>query len=328
MALVDVVIPNWNGLRHLPNCLEALRAQNFSDFSIRVVDNGSADGSVEWIRSRYPQVHLIANDANRGFAAANNQAIRAGQSPYVATLNNDTIADPGWLAELVRALDEDPRRGMAASLMVFSERPTMINSAGIAVDRLGIAWDRRGGQPVTESESAPTPVFGACAGAALYRRAMLDEIGLFDEDFFAYLEDVDLAWRAQWAGWDAVYVPTARVLHCHSATAGEGSPFKRRLLGRNKVWLILKNYPLPHLWLYAPLIWGYDTAAVGRALLMRSAAGVVAGRWEGWLGAAKAWRKRRHLVRRRSGRQMMKLLAPAQAPGAVLARYRHLRQAA
>lgn len=324
MPRVDLIIPNWNGLRHLPACLDALRAQRLADCAIWIVDNGSTDGSVAWLRSHYPQVNVIANETNRGFAAANNQAIRAGHAPYIATLNNDTIPDPDWLAELARALDEDPRRGMAASLMVFADRPHMINSAGIAIDRLGIAWDRLGGRPLSASETAPTAVFGACAGAALYRRAMLDEIGLFDEDFFAYLEDVDLAWRAQWAGWDAVYVPTARVLHCHSATAGEGSPFKRRLLGRNKVWLILKNYPLPWLWLYWPLIWGYDTAAVARALLTRSAAGVVAGRWEGWCGAARAWRKRRHLVQRRSARHMLRFMSPAQLPKAVLARYQHL----
>jgi hypothetical protein len=213
---------------------------------------------------------------------------------------------------------------MAAALMVFADRPDMINSAGIAVDRLGIAWDRLGGQPVANSETSATPVFGACAGAALYRRAMLDDIGLFDEDFFAYLEDVDLAWRAQWAGWDAVYVPTARVTHHHSATAGEGSPFKSRLLGRNKVWLITKNYPLPHLWVYGWLIGLYDLAGVGRALLNRRELSALAGRLEGWRGARRMWRKRQHLVRRRSAAQIMSRLAPVQSPQQVLARYRHL----
>ncbi|GIV83474.1 MAG: glycosyl transferase [Candidatus Roseilinea sp.] len=324
MSRVDLVIVNWNGLRHLPSCFDALRAQTFTDFQVWLVDNGSTDGSVEWVRRREPQTRLLLNAHNRGFAAANNQAIRAGSAPYVATLNNDTMPDPRWLAELVRALDADPRLGAAASLMLFADRPGMINSAGVAVDRLGIAWDRRGGQPVAESETAPTPVFGACAGAALYRRAMLDEVGLFDEDFFAYLEDVDLAWRAQWAGWTTAYVPTARVLHCHSATAGEGSPLKRRLLGRNKVWLILKNYPLPYLWRYWLLMWGYDAAAVARALITRQAAGVLAGRWEGWRNAAHAWRKRRALLRRRSDRHIFDRLAPAQSPRAVMARYRHL----
>jgi GT2 family glycosyltransferase len=325
MPQVDLVIVNWNGLRHLPACFQALRVQTLTDFQVWLVDNGSTDGSVDWVRRHAPQTRVLLNSRNRGFAAANNQAIRAGHAPYVATLNNDTIADPTWLAELAHALDEAPRLGAAASLMLFADRSDMINSAGVAVDRLGIAWDRLGGRPVSASEAAPTTVFGACAGAALYRRAMLDDIGLFDEDFFAYLEDVDLAWRAQWAGWETVYVPGARVLHCHSATAGEGSPFKRRLLGRNKVWLILKNYPLPYLWQYWLLIWGYDTAAVARALLTRSAAGVIAGRCAGWLGAAQAWRKRRHLARRRSAQQMLALLAPAQLPSAVLARYRHLR---
>ncbi|MCS7060870.1 MAG: glycosyltransferase family 2 protein [Anaerolineae bacterium] len=324
MPRVDIVIPNWNGLRYLPDCLTALQAQIFRDFSIWLVDNGSIDGSVEWVRSHAPQVNLLTNSVNRGFAAANNQAIRAGCAPYIATLNNDTVADPDWLAELIGALEADEQLGAAASLMVFADRPAMINSAGIAVDRLGIAWDRLGGRPVTDGEDTPTPVFGACAGAALYRRAMLEEIGLFDEDFFAYLEDVDLAWRAQWAGWSAVFVPSARVVHHHSATGGEGSPFKRRLLGRNKVWLILKNYPLPYLWLYWPLIWGYDAAAVARALVLGQAAGAVSGRWHGWLAARRAWRKRRCLLRRRSAKQIWAQLAAVQPPHAVLARYRHL----
>ncbi len=324
MPHVDVVIVNWNGLRHLVECLAALHNQRFSDFSIWLVDNGSTDGSVAWVRSHYPKVRVIVNPVNRGFAAANNQAIRAGQAPYVATLNNDAIPGPDWLANLFFAMERHPHCGAAASLMVFAERPAVINSAGVAVDRLGIAWDRLGGHPVTDSESVPTPVFGACAGAALYRRAMLREIGLFDEDFFAYLEDVDLAWRAQWAGWDAVYVPEARVLHYHSATAGEGSPFKGYLLGRNKVWLILKNYPLPQLWLYWLLIWAYDAAAVGRALIGMRGAAPLRGRWLAWRSARHAWSKRQCLVRRRSSEQVMRLLSPVQSPFAVLARYKHL----
>ena len=326
MTYVDVVIVNWNGRKYLAPCLDALACQTFTDFQVWLVDNGSMDGSVDFLRTHYPHIHLICNAENRGFAAANNQAIRAGNSRYVATLNNDTTVDPGWLEALTRVLDENPHAGMTASLMLFADRPEIINSAGIGVDRVGIAWDLRGGEPVSSYNTHPVPVFGACAGAALYRRAMLDEIGLFDEDFFAYLEDVDLAWRAQWAGWQALSVPQARVLHHHSATAGEGSPFKNRLLGRNKVWLIAKNYPAPQVWLYLPLIVGYDVAAVIYALLTRREISALYGRLLGLLKVLTMWARRYTEIKRISEIAMLAMLTPLEPPWRVLGRYRHLRR--
>ena len=325
MTYVDVVIVNWNGRKYLAPCLDALACQTFTDFQIWLVDNGSTDGSVDFLRTHYPYIHLICNAENRGFAAANNQAICAGNSRYVATLNNDTTVDPGWLEALTRVLDENLHAGMAASLMLFADRPEIINSAGIGVDRVGIAWDLRGGEKVRSDDTRAVPVFGACAGAALYRRAMLDEIGLFDEDFFAYLEDVDLAWRAQWAGWQALSVPQARVLHHHSATAGEGSPFKNRLLGRNKVWLIAKNYPAPQGWLYLPLIVGYDMAAVIYALVMRGESSALAGRIEGLWSVRRAWAKRDTRTRHIPSAVVLTMLAPLEWPWCVVRRYMHLR---
>lgn len=324
MPYVDVVIVNWNGRKYLAPCLDALAHQTFTDFQVWLVDNGSIDGSVDFLRTHYPDVQLICNPDNKGFAEANNQGIRAGNAKYVATLNNDTIANSDWLKALVRALDDNPHTGMAASLMLFADRPEMINSAGIAIDRAGIAWDLLGGQPVSACQTQPTPIFGACAGAALYRRVMLDEIGLFDEDFFAYLEDVDLAWRAQWAGWQALSVPQARVLHHHSATGGEGSPFKNRLLGRNKVWLIAKNYPAPYLWFNLPLIVGYDVAAVAYALLTREDWSVLAGRLLGLHGLCVMWAKRCIRPKHILGRSMFEMLAPVELPWHILRRYQHL----
>ena len=213
--------------------------------------------------------------------------------------------------------------------MLFARRPHMINSDGIAVDRAGIAWDRLGGQADTPLSEALEPVFGACAGAALYRRRMLDQVGLFDEDFFAYLEDVDLAWRAQWAGWRALYAPSARVYHHHSATSGEGSPFKNRMLGRNKVWLILKNYPVPHLAWYLPAIVGYDVAAVIYALLQRRDWSPLQGRLAGLRGALAMLRVRRQVQRRRrvSSAEVLRCMEPLIAPWRVAGRYAHLNQA-
>ncbi len=326
MPLVQVIIPNWNGRHFLPRCLEALSAQKFADWAVTVVDNGSTDGSIAWLREHAPFVHVIANTANQGFAAAVNQGIRTSDSEYIATLNNDTEPESGWLEALVSAADSGDRVGMCASKMLFAARPQIINSTGICIDPVGIAWDCRGGEPDRPDSGAPTEIFGPCAGAALYRRAMLDEIGLFDQDFFAYLEDVDLAWRARLAGWRALHVPAARVYHAHSGTLGEGSPLKSFLLGRNKVWLITKNYPMPWFLLYLPLILLYDGAAVLHALLAMRDIHALRGRWAGLAGLPQAWSKRRTVQAMRGidANEWHKILHPLEPPWRIPKRYRHL----
>lgn len=331
MSRVSIVILNWNGLGYLQECLASLQAQTYADWQVIVVDNGSTDGSVEWAARKFPQARLICNKTNLGFAAANNQAIRASDAPYIVTLNNDTRVDPRWLEALVTAADEHPDVGMCMSKMLFADRPQVINSTGINLDPAGIAWDRQGGEPDDGRETQPVEILGPCAGAALYRRAMLDQIGLFDEDFFAFLEDVDLAWRARLAGWRCLYVPMARVYHVHSATAIEGSPFKNRLLGRNKVWLIAKNYPAPRLLLYLPLILLYDGAAVLYTLIVRRDISSLQGRLEGLAKLPAMWRKRRAIqaMYRESldrGRPWHRALSPLALPWQVPDRYKHLRQ--
>ncbi|MBU0705404.1 MAG: glycosyltransferase family 2 protein [Chloroflexi bacterium] len=328
---VSVVILNWNGRRYLDDCFTSLQAQTYADFEIILVDNGSTDGSVEWMAEHFPQVRMICNETNLGFAAGNNQAIRVSQAEFIVTLNNDTRVEPDWLASLVAVAEEDPTVGMCASKMLFADRPEIINSTGINLDPVGIAWDRRGGEPDDGQETEPVEIFGPCAGAALYRRTMLDQIGLFDERFFAYLEDVDLAWRARLAGFRCLYVPQARVYHVHSATAGESSPFKNRLLGRNKVWVIAKNYgPGGWLLLYLPLIVLYDLAAVLYALVVRRDISSLQGRLEGLRGLPGVWRRRREvqaLRRENRGQPWHRHLSPLIPPWRVPARYRHLRTA-
>ena len=325
---VAVIIVNWNGRHHLEGCLAALLAQTITDFDAIVVDNGSTDGSVEWVETHLPQVRLIRNEHNVGFAVGNNQAIRSTRAEFIVTLNNDTRVAPGWLAALVEAAESDPTVGMVASKMLFAGRPDTINSAGIALDPTGIAWDRLGGTPDDPGEKTPIEVFGPCAGAALYRRTMLDQIGLFDEDFFAYLEDVDLAWRARLAGWRCLYAPAGRVYHAHSATSIEGSPFKSRLLGRNKVWLVAKNYrPTRRLLAYLPLIVLYDLAAVAFALVAQGNVHNLLGRIDGLIGLRRAWRKRRAvqaLARGNRGAPWYHYLEPLAWPWQVPRRYHHL----
>jgi len=316
------VIPNWNGRHWLATCLGALGVQTIQDFQVIVVDNGSSDGSVKYIRESFPTAQVIANSTNVGFAAAVNQGIQASGSRYVVLLNNDTEAAPNWLETLVEAAESDIQVGMCASKMLFAGRPNIINSTGVCVDRAGIAWDRRGGEIDDEQESEPVDVFGPSAGAGLYRRAMLDEIGLFDEDFFAYLEDVDLAWRARRAGWRCLHVPAARVFHHHSATGVEGSPFKSYHLGRNKIWLLVKNYPFRQLWQWSFVSVAYDLAAVMYALFKRHDIHALRGRLAAMTGLRKMWRKR--LATRSIPRRDLPWLAPLEVPWRVPARYRHI----
>lgn len=319
---VVLVIPNWNGRRLLEPCLRSVFAQEFQDFGVILVDNGSTDGSVDLVRMCFPQVLIIENDTNRGFATANNQAIRASTSEFVATLNNDTEVNPRWLGALVEAMDADPQIGMCASKMLLANQRDVIEASGIVVDKAGMIWNRESGTMNQSSVAASIPVFGACAGAALYRRTMLDEIGLFDEDFFAYMEDVDLSWRAQWADWKCVYVPGASVRHVHSATGKEGSHFKNRLLGRNKIWLLCKNYPL--LSWHVLLVLAYDLMSVGYAIIAGRGFGAVQGRIEASCGILRMIAKRRRMLKRMSSRAMLALLHPVESPFTVLRRYVHV----
>lgn len=325
---VSVIIVNWNGREHLVTCLPALFAQSFSDFEVILVDNGSTDGSLTWLKENFVQVRVIENQTNLGFTAANNQGMLAAQGELIALLNNDTQADQHWLAELVRAMQSDPSIGMVATNMRLADQPNLIDSAGIAIDRAGIAWGVDGGrerQPTTREEVRE--VFGACGGAALYRRTMLAEIGLLDEDFFAYLEDVDLAWRAQWAGWRGVYAPMAQVLHHHSATGKRIPHLKSRLLGRNKLWLLAKNYPWPYLLWYLPIILLYEALSLGYALKEKRLNSALAGRLEAIRRLPAMLAKRQNILRRISARAMMAKLYPVESPLAILRRYTHIQPA-
>jgi hypothetical protein len=323
MTYVQVIVPNWNGKHMLSQCLKALMMQTFSDFETILVDNGSTDGSVDLVKEHFPSVQVIVNDKNKGFAAAINQGIRASNSDYIATLNNDTEAESDWLEKLVQAAEDAPQVGMCASKMLFADRPHIINSTGINLDWGGIAWDRGGGETDTK-EKESVEVFGPCAGAALYRRKMLKEIGEFDEDFFAYLEDVDIAWRAQLAGWHALYVPTARVYHNHSSTLGEGSSLKRFLLGRNKIWLIIKNYPMPWLLYHLPVIISYDIAAILYTLIKRQDLHSLKGRWAAFIQLPRMLSKRRRIQMMFKTNKWQQNIHPHELPWQVSKRYRHL----
>jgi GT2 family glycosyltransferase len=217
--LVSVVIVNYNGLKFLEKCLAAALGQTYPAFEVLLVDNGSSDGSVSFVRERFPAVKVIETGRNLGFAAGNNAGIRAAKGDLIATLNNDTEVTPGWLTALVRPMVADPSVGMCASKMLLMREPGVIDSTGIEISRSGACWDRGMFEPDDGRYGIADEIFGPCAGAALYRKKMLDEVGLFDEDFFTYMEDVDLAFRGNLAGWKCMYAPAAIVYHYHGGTA-------------------------------------------------------------------------------------------------------------
>lgn len=247
---VTVVIPNWNGERFLRLCLDSLRRQTFPDFETVVVDNGSSDGSLSLLKRDFPEVRALALGKNRGFSAAVNAGIGASGAELVALLNNDTEQDPGWLAALVRAADEHPEVGFFSSKLVDFHDRRLLDGAGDALRLSGLPYRLGHGERDRGQFDTPSYVFSACGAAALYRRAMLDDIGLFDEDFVSYCEDGDLSFRAQLAGYHCLYVPDAVVYHVGSvSTGGKRSATATRLGTRNSLSLLVKNLPLsavPH----------------------------------------------------------------------------------
>ena len=241
-SVCNVVIPNWNGMRWLPGCLESLAKQDFNRFDITIVDNGSTDGSVEWIREKYPQVKLICNSCNTGFAAAVNQGIHATDAEYVVLLNSDTRPRRDWLRRLVETMDAvDENVGVLASKMLLYGDESKIENAGDIFSWYGETLKRGYGEDAG-LYCDPGDVFSACAGAALYRRCALEDAGLFDERFFAYLEDVDVGLRLNILGWRCRYVPQAEVLH-HGHASGLKKAGYVRLVARNRLILFFKNIP-------------------------------------------------------------------------------------
>ena len=323
----SVVIVTWNGLRHLQRCLPALADQTGVGCETIVVDNGSTDGTAEWIADAYPGIVLKRLAFNHGFSEANNIGFGLARGPLIATLNNDAFPDRDWLRSLVRAAREHPEAGSFASRIVLDRDPSIIDSAGVVTDVLGIAWDRHNAEPV--GVDAAGEIFGACAGAALYRKDLLDETGGFDPAFFAYLEDVDLAWRARWLGWTARYVPDARVVHAHSATGTEESPFKTFHLGRNKIWTVAKNHPTRALLLHGPLLVAYDLASLPITLARQRNLAALRGRLAGLgsLGPMLRQRKQVAASRRVDWEEIRPFVAGPSWPWDVWRRQRRLRQA-
>lgn len=255
--LAYVVVLNWNGKDFIRECLKSVLHQTYPQSRLLVVDNRSTDGSREIIEDEFPEVKLVSLPENFHFARGTNAGIREAlkdpECTHILTLNNDTRVDPEWVAELVRAATD---AGMVASKLLMMDHPQMINSTGLTVAPDGSALDRGWNQVDHGQFDRFDDVFGPTAGAALYRRDMIDRVGLLDEEFVAYYEDVDLAWRARLAGWQARYAPRAVVYHKFSASHRRGSPLKTYLCERNRIWNLVQNYP----WRYAALTVPWNSA--------------------------------------------------------------------
>jgi hypothetical protein len=248
---VSVIIVNFNAKEFLEEALLSLRSQTFRDFEIIVVDNGSVDGSPQLVSSTFPQVRLISLAENTGFARGNNLGIQVARGELIALLNNDAVPDRHWLEQLIGAAERHPAAGFFASRVVLYSQPQLLDSAGDGLSAAGTVF-RRGHLRKTAEYATEEYVFGAQGCAACYRRTMLQDIGLFDEDFFCVYEDADLSFRAQWAGYKCVYVPSAIVRHRGGSTIGRFSPMYVYQSHRNVEYLFFKDMPISLLVLTLP----------------------------------------------------------------------------
>ena len=242
--LVSVIIVNWNGLSHLPDCLGSLSQQTFRDFEVILVDNGSEDDSVSFVKQHYSWVELVRLDENKGFAAGNNYGLKHTTGDYIVTLNNDTRVEPDWLEILVKTADMHNDAGMVGCRICSFDDPEMIDSIGMGICRDGMSRGRfRNRRWSSLKMNDVEKILFPSACAALYRKSMLDEIGFFDDEFFAYAEDSDLGLRGRLAGWQAVVATRAVVYHKYSRSSGSFSSLKVYLVERNHYWVVLKNFP-------------------------------------------------------------------------------------
>ena len=298
--LVSVIIPNWNGVALLRGCLDSLRTQTYPHVEIIVVDNASTDDSVPMMREHYPEVRLVVLPQNLGLTGGVNCGIEAASGELIALLNNDAETDSRWIEALVQALNDHPDAGFAASKMLLFDRRDVLNSAGDTYGLNGLPANRGVWEEDVGQYDEDIDIFGACGGAVIYRKSMLDEIGLMDEELFMYCEDVDMNWRAQIAGYTCIFVPDAIVYHRLSATGG--GKLASYYTGRNTLLVLAKNYPpalLRRHWpkvLHAQLRIAWNALKAWRGEAARAR---LRGQWAGVRGFRRWRRKQVEVYRHR-----------------------------
>ena len=250
-----VIIPNYNGMKFIENCMKALERENSVKYHICIVDNGSTDGSREWLETNCPYAEVIALGKNTGFCGAVNAGIKASKTPYVILLNNDTEVEYGFVKALEEALEKEEKSFSVSAKMVDMYDKEVLDGAGDLYCALGWAFALGKGKKVKEYYTKTQEIFSACGGAVIYKKEILDEIGIFDENHFAYLEDCDLGYRAQIFGYRNYYTPKAVVYHAGSGVSGsKHNEFKVNLSSKNSVYLIYKNMPLLQIILNLPFL--------------------------------------------------------------------------
>lgn len=251
--MISIIIPNYNGKKYLQDCLESIKAQTYTDYEIIIIDNASTDDNYSWLLQQ-DEILFKRLDQNYGFSKAVNEGIQLSRGEYVLLLNNDTVLEPNFLKEIRQAIEVDHKIFAVSSKMISYQDRSIIDDAGDEYTLLGWTLKCGDGKPV-EAYTKPREVFSACAGAALYRKSIFDEIGYFDEHFFAYMEDVDISYRARTYGYKNTYCPTAHVYHIGSATSGSRhNAFKVKLAARNNIYVPYKNMPWIQLMLNIPFL--------------------------------------------------------------------------
>ena len=259
---VSIVVPNWNGMKFVGMCLDSLAQLDFEGHEVIVVDNGSSDGSREMIEEQYPWVRLLKMPDNMGFAIACNEGIKASNAEYIVLLNNDIEVTPDWLKELYEGMERHPECGMGTTKMMFLDNRDVFYNTGDLFHSWSAGGGRGQGEKDTGQYEEEDYVFGACAGAGIYRRELFNQVGLFDEDFFIFAEDVDLNMRGQLKGLKAIYLPKAKVFHIGTATVGLYSDRYVYLCKRNDVWVMIKNYSLRLYFKYLFSVWKHQFADI------------------------------------------------------------------
>jgi GT2 family glycosyltransferase len=303
---VSVISVTWNSAAYLSRCLNALAVQTFKDFEVVLVDNGSTDGSLDEVESRWPGLTLRVErlDENRGFAAANNLGVRLARGEWLALLNSDAFPDQNWLEQLLLAAENNPEFTFFASRQIQANAPHLLDGAGDALHISGLAWRCCAGFPAAQFGLEPEEVFSPCAAAALYSHRAFLQVGGFDEDFFSYHEDVDLGFRLHLQGFRCLYVPGAVVHHIGSATLGAKSDFMRYHWQRNFIWSFVQNMPSALLWealpahLMANFIFQLHFTLRGRGGVLLKA------KMDAMRGLSRALRKRREIQKTRKASSM------------------------
>jgi GT2 family glycosyltransferase len=299
---ITVIIVNWNGSELLAECLKRLRLQTLKSARVLVVDNASSDGSIDAAGIPDDNIELLQMDVNLGFAAANNRALAQCDTEFVALLNPDAFPEPDWLERLLAAAHSNPEVAAFGSRQLCHDNPEILDGTGDIYHISGLAWRERYGMRQQSQDLISREIFSPCAAAALYRRQVLLDAGGFDEDFFCYLEDVDLGFRLRLSGYRALYVPDAVIHHVGAAsTNGEWSDFAVYHGFRNPLWVFIKNMPGILFWLLLPLHVALNLASILLFSIRGQGRVILKSKKDAFLGIPRMWRKRRKIQKNRIG---------------------------